>query len=82
MSKPIVVPPDALSPDALAGLVEEFITREGTDYGAREHSLDEKRAEIMRQLRRADIAILFDPDSESTTLITRDELARSDVAAD
>ncbi len=27
--------PDDLSPEALRGLVEEFVTRDGTDYGPR-----------------------------------------------
>ena len=76
MSKHMAIPMDSLSGEALAGLVEEFITREGTDYGEREHSLDEKRATVMRQLGRSEIAIVYDFESESTTLITRDELAR------
>lgn len=81
MSKHIAIPMDTLSGEALAGLVEEFITREGTDYGEREHSLDEKRATVMRQLGRAEIAIVYDFESESTTLITREELARLGIEA-
>ncbi len=76
MPKQIEVPHSALSPTALEGLVEEFITREGTDYGEREHSLEEKRASVLRQLARAEIAIVFDFESESTTLVPRDELVR------
>jgi hypothetical protein len=38
----IEVPPDALSPEALRALVEEFVTRDGTDYGAVEPDLDAK----------------------------------------
>jgi uncharacterized protein YheU (UPF0270 family) len=36
------VSPDDLSPEALRGLVEEFVTRSGTDYGAVERSVEEK----------------------------------------
>ena len=32
----VIVPPEALSPSALQGLLEEFVTREGTEYGARD----------------------------------------------
>ena len=74
MSDHVEVPYRSLSAEALEGLVDEFITREGTDYGEREHSLDEKRATVMRQLSRNEIAILFDPESESTTLVPRDAL--------
>jgi uncharacterized protein len=74
MASHIEVPKSSLSPEAVEGLVDEFITREGTDYGPREHSLDEKRASVLRQLDRNEIAIVFDFESESTTLVSRQEL--------
>lgn len=67
----------SLSAAALEGLVDEFITREGTDYGAREHSLEEKRGSVLRQLARREVMIVFDFESESTTIISREELARA-----
>ena len=76
MPQHIEVPHESLSRDALAGLVEEFITREGTDYGHREDTLEQKRAHVMRQIEKREIAIIFDFESESTTLVTRDELSR------
>lgn len=76
MSKHIEVPQGSLSEQALAGLVDEFVTREGTDYGEREHTLDDKRRGVMRQLARGEVSIVFDFESESTTLVTREELRR------
>ena len=70
-SAPIEVPLDALSAAALRGLVEEFVNREGTDYGVRERTLDEKVGDVMRQLERGEAAIVFDPESRSTTIIVR-----------
>ena len=70
-SAPIEVPLDALSATALRGLVEEFVNREGTDYGLRERTLDEKVRDVMRQLERGEAAIVFDPESRSTTIIVR-----------
>jgi uncharacterized protein YheU (UPF0270 family) len=64
----VVVPHTALSTSALAGLVEEFITREGTEYGAREYTLDEKTASVMRLLQLGEVYIGFDPESGTTTL--------------
>lgn len=75
MSTHLEVPYRSLSHDALSGLIDEFITREGTDYGEREHSLEEKRASVMQQLERAQIAIVYDFESESTTLVPREALA-------
>lgn len=71
VSAPIEVPASALSARALRGLVEEFITREGTDYGLREHTLDEKRDSVLRLIAEGEVLIFFDPASETTTLRRR-----------
>lgn len=66
--EPIEIPHTALSPEALRGLVEEFVTRDGTDYGLRERTLDERVRDVMRQIERGDVKILFDPDSGTANL--------------
>jgi uncharacterized protein len=76
MATHLEVPLEALSPEALEGLVEEFVTREGTDYGHFEFSLSEKRDRVLGQLRRGEVAIVFEVESESTTLIHRTELGQ------
>lgn len=68
-SGPVDVPLDALSPSALRGLVEEFVTRDGTDYGWEERTLDEKVRDVMRQLERGEAKIVFDPETRSATII-------------
>jgi uncharacterized protein YheU (UPF0270 family) len=40
----LLIPPDQVSPRALQGMIEEFVTRDGTDYGERETDLAEKVA--------------------------------------
>jgi uncharacterized protein len=74
MSNQVVIPPSSLSAEALTGVVEEFITREGTDYGLHEHSLEQKRAAVLKQLARGEVVILFDAEAEAVTLVTRQEL--------
>jgi hypothetical protein len=76
MPKHIEVPHKALSQAALEGLVDEFITREGTEYGEREFSLESKRASVLQQLTRGSCTIVFDLETEATTLVTRDELVQ------
>lgn len=68
-SGPIDVPVAALSPAALRGLVEEFVTRDGTDYGLHERTLDEKVRDVMHQLERGEAKIVFDPDSRSASIV-------------
>jgi uncharacterized protein YheU (UPF0270 family) len=65
---PVEVAPDQLSPEALRGVVEAFVLREGTDYGLREVGFEAKVAQVLRQLESGDAVILFDPATESVTI--------------
>lgn len=67
---PIVIPHTELSPEALRGVVESFVLREGTDYGEREVSLDQKVAQVLRQLERGEARIIFDAQLESVDIVT------------
>lgn len=67
----MIVPHHQISPDALQGLIEEFITREGTDYGAQEFSLAEKVQQVQQQLERGDVVVVFDAATESVSLLSR-----------
>lgn len=67
----MIIPHQQLSADALQGLIEEFITREGTDYGWEEVSLPRKVAQLRRQIEAGDVVIVFDPASESVSLLPR-----------
>ena len=63
------IPLESLSADALEGVIDDFILREGTDYGTAEVSLEKKRQDILRQLQKGKAKIVFDVESESITLI-------------
>jgi hypothetical protein len=67
--KPVIIPSDRLSPEALQGLIEEFITREGTDYGMREVALESKVSSVRRQLAAGFAVIVFNPETETTTIV-------------
>lgn len=63
------IPWNALSEKALAGLIEEFVLREGTEYGAADVSLEEKCDQVMTQLRQGHVQIVFDSDTQTTSII-------------
>ena len=67
--EPIVVPYTELSEDALRGVLESFVLREGTEYGERDVPLDQKVAQVTRQLQRGEAQIVFDPESESIDIV-------------
>ncbi len=68
-AEPVVVPYTELSPDALRGVVESFVLREGTEYGQREFALEEKVVHVLAQLRRGEAQIVFDPASETIDIV-------------
>ena len=67
----MIIPPQSLSAEALQGLIEEFITREGTDYGWDEVPLSAKVEQVRRQIEKGDVVIVFDSASETVSLLTR-----------
>jgi uncharacterized protein YheU (UPF0270 family) len=70
----IAIPPERLPPDLLQAVIEAFVLREGTEYGAREYSLEEKCAAVRSALQRGEVTLCFDPDSETTTMVPTLEL--------
>jgi uncharacterized protein YheU (UPF0270 family) len=65
------IPIDMLHPDTLRSVVENFITREGTDYGAHEVSLEAKIDQVMRQLRSGKAILVFDSEADSCNIIMK-----------
>jgi uncharacterized protein YheU (UPF0270 family) len=63
------VPHTELSSDLLRAVIESFVLREGTDYGEREFTLEEKVARVVRQLERGEAQIIFDPKTESVDVV-------------
>lgn len=70
----IRVPYDRLTPSALEGIIEEFVSREGTDYGDYDYSFDDKKDQVRAQIRRGQVVILFDPVAETCQLALADQL--------
>lgn len=80
----MIISYEQLSSDALQGLIEEFITREGTDYGVEELSLNSKVEQVKQLLKRREVVVVFDFTTESASLLTRRdaELIEQNSAAD
>lgn len=70
----MLIPPTALEASTLDNLIEEFVTREGTDYGTHAWSLAEKVAQVRRQLERGEAFIVFDADTSSCHIVSSHEL--------
>jgi hypothetical protein len=70
---PVEIPKEALSAEALRGIIESFILREGTDYGREEVGFGKKIDQIERQVAKGEVKIVFDPNTESVGMVTLNE---------
>jgi uncharacterized protein len=73
--EPIVIPHTELSSEALRSVVESFVLREGTDYGEREISLDQKVGQVLRQLERGEAQIVFDAELQTVDIVVSRPIA-------
>ena len=63
-----------LSAEALRGLIEEFVSREGTDYGHADRSFESKISDVLRQLESGEARIVFDLELESASIVAARDL--------
>ena len=69
----VEVPLEALESRTLQRLAEEFVTRNGTDYGLREHSLEEKVEGLMNALQTGRARIYYEAESQTINIIPTPE---------
>lgn len=67
------IPLESLSESALAGIIESFVLREGTDYGHGDHDMAAKCQAVRRQLEAGEAEINFDPETETIDIRTIQE---------
>jgi uncharacterized protein YheU (UPF0270 family) len=65
------IPHTAISAEALRRVIEEFVSREGTEYGAAEFSLESKVSSVLKQLESGKAHLVFDPVSESCDIVMK-----------
>jgi len=71
----MLIPHDQLEPDTLTRLIEDFVTRDGTDNGD-ETPLETRATRVRRALDKGEAVIVFDPDSQQCQLALRRDVPR------
>jgi len=72
--KIMIIPFDKLSPEALQTLIEEFVTRDGTDTGYEQKSFENDVGMVKRQLKRGDAVIVYDQNIKTSNIVPKDHL--------
>jgi len=70
----MLIPYQELQADTLRALIEEFVTRDGAVQGHHDTPMDQKIALVMKQLKSGEVAIVFDPDDETCTIVPKNTL--------
>jgi uncharacterized protein YheU (UPF0270 family) len=65
-----------MSPSALQSMIEEFVTRDGTDFGERETELAKKVAQVRGQLQKGQAGIFFYSDDESFEILPAEQFPK------
>ena len=68
-----VIPVNKLSAKALQGVIEEFISRSGTDYGAIEASMETSIRQVRAKLKSGSAVLVFDDETETTNIFLSDD---------
>jgi uncharacterized protein len=62
------IPVNRLSPEALQGVIDEFITRDGTEYGEIEASGETKFRQVKDKLERGSAVLIYDDETETCNI--------------
>ena len=73
----MIIPFKKLSADALKGVVEEFVTRDGTDYGRVEVDLARKIDMVLKQLRNGEVFIVYDETTMTANIVSKQDIDKS-----
>lgn len=77
----MIIPPDELESSTLTRLLEDFVTRDGTDNGD-DTSLELRVERARRALGRREAVIVFNPLTEQCALMLRSEVPRELMEGD
>jgi len=67
----VIIPHTAVKSEVLRAVIEEFVTREGTDYGQTAFSLESKVAAVLKQLEEKRVFLVFDSESETCDIVSK-----------
>ena len=70
----MIIPYEKLSLEALQGLIEEFVTREGTDSGYTKTSFEENVEMVKKQLEKGEAFIVYDEATQTANIVSKNIL--------
>lgn len=78
----MIIPIEQLQQDTLLAIIDEFILREGTDYGLQEYSHQQKVAQIQQQLKSGRLVVVFSEAYETVNIMLAEQFQHQAAQAD
>ncbi len=75
----MIIPLEQINKDTLTAIIEDFILREGTDYGEIDASKEDKVAQVKMQLQQGSAVIVYSELHESINILPRDQFNNEDT---
>lgn len=75
-----LIPYDSLAPETLDNILDDIVSRDGTDYGNYELSSQQKRQQALQALASGSAVLLFDTESETVKMVPKDALENYDLS--
>ncbi|MBL0710797.1 MAG: YheU family protein [Colwellia sp.] len=69
----MIIPLEQLNNDTLQAIIEDFILREGTDYGAIDATKEDKITQVKQQLEKGSAILVYSELHESVNILPKDQ---------
>jgi len=67
----VEVPYLDINPETLRNMIEEFVSRDGADWGEAGGSMEDKIKQVLRQFESGKIKVVFDLTSQSANIVSK-----------
>ena len=67
----VEVPYKDINPETLRNMIEEFVSRDGADWGEAGGSMEAKIKQVLKQFEAGKIKVVFDLTSQSANIVSK-----------
>ncbi|TWX73038.1 YheU family protein [Colwellia sp. C1TZA3] len=71
----MIIPLEQLSSETLSAIIENFVLREGTEYGSEDVSLSDKITQVQQQLKQGSALLVYSELHETVNILPTDQFS-------
>jgi len=77
----MIIPLEQLSTETLSAIIENFVLREGTEYGSEDVSLNDKISQVHQQLKQGSALLVYSELHETVNILPADQFVEDSEEA-